>query len=98
MLQLRTALSHLTSLLSTKGLKSKRKKLAAKKIEFYHSWVLSSDTSTLSLPVKLFYLEKKRQIDEFSIDAEKISSKLEKTKLSISEIRESENKKLIQEM
>ena len=91
------ALSHLASLLSTKGLKSKPKKLAAKKIEFYHSWVLSSEIETLSLPVKMFYLEKKRQIDEFTIDAEKISSKLE-SHAKISEFQESDYKKLIQEM
>jgi hypothetical protein len=87
----------LTSLLSTKGLKSKAKKLAAKKIEFYHSWVLISEIETLSLPVKMFYLEKKRQIDEFCIDAEKISSQL-KSQAKISEFQEADQKKLIQEM
>ena len=45
----------------------------------------------------MFYLEKKRQIDEFTIDAEKISSKLE-SQAKISEFQESDYKKLIQEM
>lgn len=45
----------------------------------------------------MFYLEKKRQIDEFSIDAEKISSQL-KSQAKISEFEEADQKKLIQEM
>ncbi|CAG5104976.1 Oidioi.mRNA.OKI2018_I69.chr1.g1722.t1.cds [Oikopleura dioica] len=98
-LKLRSALSHLTNLLQTKGLKSKQKKLASKKVEFYHSWVLSSEISeSLSLPVKLFYLDKKREIDEFALNAEKVSSQLESVRISDFNSDTSSKKLLIDEM
>lgn len=91
-LKVRCVLSHITSLLARKGL-SKTKRLASRKVDFYHSWVLSNDTAPSVMAVKLFYLDKKRQIDSFAQDKEKLSSEL--GKLEISEVSD---RKLIDEI
>jgi len=75
-LKIRHALSHISSLLSAKG-QSKEKKRLAKKVDFYHSWILSGHTPNALAPrLKSFHKKLLAECDKFEEDRKVITEKI----------------------
>lgn len=71
-LKMRHGLSHISDLLGNKKL-PKSKRVFSKKIDFYHSWLLTlTDVSEFGNKIELFHNTKKDEYDKFEKDKSKL--------------------------
>jgi len=79
-LKIRHALSHIAEILGTKKLKKEKRRMA-KKVDFYHSWLLSEKAENLEFRVVMSKKLLEKEFKSFQNDEKIISEKMKSTVL-----------------